>query len=77
MDLSNWQPILALVCVAGAVILLIRRTIRLWTGHGGCGCESGGCQKCPSNEADPQGIVRKNLVSLDRSPKPRDLQHEE
>jgi len=75
MNFSNWQLILALVCVAAAVILLIRRAVRLWTGRSGC--ESGGCQDCPSHDADSQGIVRKELVSLDPSSMSRDVPHEE
>jgi len=76
MDFSNWQPILALVCVAGAVILLIRRAVRLWTGRSGCGCDSGGCEDCPSSGLESQGVVRKELVSLESSQKSHGIRHE-
>lgn len=64
MDFSNWQSILALVCVAVAVTLLIRRAVRLWTGRGGCGGDAAGCGECPSHTRSSQDVVRKELVSL-------------
>ena len=57
----DWQQIIALVCVAGAFLLLGRRVRRLWKGSGG-GCGSG-CQTCAVKIlAAPVG---KPLVTLD------------
>jgi hypothetical protein len=71
----DWQQIVALICVAGAVVLLARRVLRWWSAPAESGCGSG-CQSCAVKDASAPSV--KPLVTLnlrpsdvrDASPKP-------
>lgn len=66
----DWQAIAALLCVAGALVLLIRRAIRLAVRPDRAGCGGGTCSKCPS--ASPaNGPTTRPLITLDLAPPPR------
>jgi hypothetical protein len=69
----DWQQVVALACVVGAVFLLFRRARRLWNGAPGGGCGSG-CSSCSAKDTLSQ-LERKPLVTLDlrRPEKPGDL----
>lgn len=72
MDLGNWQLVAALLCVAAAVGILLRRAVALFQGPSG-GCGTGGCGSCPSDQGsspkEPQGpLVSLDLPERDRSP---------
>jgi hypothetical protein len=68
----DWQQVVALACVAGAVFLLGRRVHRWWKGAADGGCATG-CQTCAVK--DPASApARKPLVTLDlRQPEARDM----
>jgi hypothetical protein len=57
----DWQQIVALAFVAGAVFLLARRAYRWWTDSTATGCASG-CQSCALK--DSAAPARKPLVAL-------------
>jgi FeoB-associated Cys-rich membrane protein len=67
---GNWQIIVALACVAGAVMLLTRRAWRLWKGRS-AGCGSG-CQSCPAGQATEERTAVKPLVTLNVSLRDRE-----
>jgi hypothetical protein len=57
----DWQQIVALAFVAGAVFLLGRRAYRWWKGSTAIGCATG-CQTCAMKE--PSAPAGKPLVAL-------------
>jgi hypothetical protein len=67
----DWQQVVAVACVAGAVYLLCLRVRRWWksAAEGGCGS---GCSTCSAKDALTQ-LERKPLVTLDlRQPEKSD-----
>jgi len=62
---GDWQLIIALACVALAVAILVRRTVRLWRDKTGSGCGSG-CGSCPASQ---EGASAKPLVTLEIGPR--------
>jgi hypothetical protein len=62
----DWQQVVALACVAGAVLLLGRRVQKWWKGSAGGGCGTG-CQTCAVNDS-ASSPARKPLVTLDLRP---------
>ena len=71
MPAWDWQTAIALLCVAGAAAVLVRRAVRLWSGG------SKGCGACPSRGASNQA-KQLPLVSLDPpdSAKPKERRKE-
>jgi len=69
----DWQVIVALLCVGGALAMLARRVLALWRGggakHGGCGTSAcGGCS--PSGPAQQVNLGKaRPLVELDLTPR--------
>lgn len=62
MDQINGQLLLALTCVAAAVAVLVRRFVLMVRSPNKGGCQSGGCNSCPSNQKTNTG----GFVSLDQ-----------
>jgi hypothetical protein len=60
----DWQQIVALACVAGAIFLLGRRVRGWWKGSSAGGCASG-CATCSVKNASAP--VSKPLVTLSLS----------
>lgn len=52
----DWQLVVVLVCLAGAVAYLIRRAVRLVTARSK-GCGSGACGGCPSKASDQRDFL--------------------
>ncbi len=60
--LAGWQTIIALMIVAGAIALLLRRVSRWWLGTE---LQSGGgCGGCPSNKTETSGSKQLPLIEL-------------
>ena len=57
---GNWQLILALVFVAGAVFVLVRRAWRLWRNTTGTGCAA-----CPGAGDGSANARQKPFVSVE------------
>ncbi len=55
----DWQIVVSLLIVGGAVFILLRACVRLFSGHSAGGCGSAGCSDCSADGAD-----RKELVTL-------------
>ena len=62
-ELMVLQDVLAIVLVAAAGLVLLRRAYRSFRGHGGCGC-GGGESQCTSRPK--LGIERQPFVPLDQ-----------
>jgi predicted RNA methylase len=58
----DWQQFVALILVAAAILVVLRRARRLWKGAEDAGCGSG-CSSCAVN----QGAPVRPLVNLDLS----------
>ncbi|HEX4073591.1 MAG TPA: hypothetical protein VHX68_20595 [Planctomycetaceae bacterium] len=58
----DWQIVVALACVAGAVFILARRVHGWWKGGAGGGCGSG-CQTCSVKDSSAPAV--KPLVTLE------------
>lgn len=66
----DWQLGIALLCVASAVVLLVRRIRALLGAESGRGCSSSGCGGCASkpqltNLGEPKAFV--SLEALERA----------
>ncbi len=51
MESVGWQSTAAIVCVAAAGIVLVRRTLGLWSNRSGSGCPTSGCAACPTSSS--------------------------
>jgi hypothetical protein len=60
MPAWDWQLLLALLCVAVAVMLLMRRGLRFFRGR-----NAGGCYGCPSNGSNSSSPRQREFVSID------------
>ncbi|WP_417389028.1 FeoB-associated Cys-rich membrane protein [Gimesia sp.] len=59
MDQINWQMVITVLCVAAAVLFLVRRCIRFFKQRSGCAGSA--CSGCPSSTGQPA-----NFISLDQ-----------
>ncbi len=68
--MSNFdtQTLVALVCVAVALVVLCRRTLLWWRGQS-AGCGGGGCHGCGEPKPTPQMKVPLTVINR---PEPND-----
>ncbi len=70
MTTFDWQLAVALLCVIGAVVVILRRIRMLFGEKPGSGCGSSGCGKCTSaptltNLGEPKAFV--SIQSLEQA----------
>ncbi len=72
MHIWNWQLTVALLSVAAAVFVLVRRATRLFGGQRAGRC---GCGTCPSADSSPGTGKRKPFVPVDSLETPDEESH--